>query len=376
MLNQINRRPLLFLLKLTSLLIVGTGCTKEEKTFAPPTVSTEEISSITLTSASGGGNISSDGGAAVTVKGVCWSTANNPTTSDSKTADGSGTGSFTSLIDNLSANTVYYVRAYATNSAGTGYGQERSFTTKDTDLIAGLQSYWKLDETAGTVAADAIGNWDLNFVNAPVWSSSGKKGNAIDFGTTSTRYLQKTGINSGNKNTYTLAAWIYLQQDVDNDAVNPWMHIMGMNSGATVIAAGAAEVKISLVAGNKLQAMYHTFNGAAHETKDVMSRESTTPITSNKWHHVVGIVNNGDIELYIDGVIDNSNPVQGSGLNSNLNFTNGRITIGNARLWNNTYVTERWFRGKIDEAGIWDRALSAKDVEALYNSGNAVSYPF
>ena len=95
----------------------------------PPTVTTTSITNITANSASGGGNVTADGGATVSARGVCWSISQNPTTSDNKTTDGSGTGSFTSSLTGLSPNTTYYVRAYATNSAGTSYGSQVSFTT-------------------------------------------------------------------------------------------------------------------------------------------------------------------------------------------------------------------------------------------------------
>jgi len=65
----------------------------------------------------------------VTVRGICWSMAHNPTLSDSYTTDGGGTGSFTSNLTGLTAGTTYFVRAYATNSMGTTYGNEVSFTT-------------------------------------------------------------------------------------------------------------------------------------------------------------------------------------------------------------------------------------------------------
>ena len=97
-----------------------------------PTVTTTAPSSIDSNSASGGGNVTSDGGADVTARGVCWSTSANPTISDSKTTDGSGTGSFTSSITGLSPGTTYYVRAYATNSVGTSYGSDLTFTTSTT----------------------------------------------------------------------------------------------------------------------------------------------------------------------------------------------------------------------------------------------------
>lgn len=90
---------------------------------------TTPITAITTRTATGGGNVTTNGGATVTQRGVCWSTSNNPTTADSKTVDGSGNGTFTSNLTGLSANTTYYVRAYATNSAGTAYGAEVTFTS-------------------------------------------------------------------------------------------------------------------------------------------------------------------------------------------------------------------------------------------------------
>ncbi|MCF8352547.1 MAG: hypothetical protein K9H15_15370 [Bacteroidales bacterium] len=92
-------------------------------------LTTTAVTNITASSATTGGSITDDGGVAITARGVCWNTSGSPTTADSKTSDGSGTGSFTSSITGLSENTTYYVRTYATNSYGTGYGQEVQFTT-------------------------------------------------------------------------------------------------------------------------------------------------------------------------------------------------------------------------------------------------------
>ncbi len=103
---------------------------KEAVSILVPTVSTTAISAITFNTASSGGNVTSDGGASVTARGVCWSTSANPTIAlSTKTSDGTGTGSFTSSITGLAPNTLYYVRAYATNSVGTAYGNEVTFTT-------------------------------------------------------------------------------------------------------------------------------------------------------------------------------------------------------------------------------------------------------
>jgi hypothetical protein len=99
-------------------------------TKSSPILTTTTVTSITTTSGGSGGNITNDGGSTVTARGVCWSTITNPTISlVTKTSNGAGSGSFTSSISNLTPNTKYYVRAYATNSSGTGYGDEVSFTT-------------------------------------------------------------------------------------------------------------------------------------------------------------------------------------------------------------------------------------------------------
>jgi len=100
-----------------------------DQSYSKPTVITAAISSITSISAESGGNVTSDGGATVTAYGICWSTSENPTLSDSYTTDGSGTGQFISILDGLSPNTTYYIRAYAINSAGIAYGNELVLTT-------------------------------------------------------------------------------------------------------------------------------------------------------------------------------------------------------------------------------------------------------
>ena len=93
------------------------------------TVVTTEADLITHNSTTSGGNISNDGGSVVTARGVCWSISTNPTISNEHTSDGSGTGIFASSITGLLPVTTYYVKAYATNGAGTTYGNEISFTT-------------------------------------------------------------------------------------------------------------------------------------------------------------------------------------------------------------------------------------------------------
>jgi hypothetical protein len=110
-----------------------------------PTVTTKSVSDITETSAYCGGDVISDGGSPVTARGVCWSTAQNPSINSKKTVDGSGTGSYSSQITGLSSNTTYYYRAYATNINGTAYGEVGSFTTEEISLTGEINGYEYVD---------------------------------------------------------------------------------------------------------------------------------------------------------------------------------------------------------------------------------------
>ena len=118
------------------ILLLGTAiylpsCTKEATPLTPPAVATTNVSNITQTTALIEGNVTDNGGTEIMIIGSCWSTSPNPTISSNRTSDINGSGSFTSSITKLTANTKYWVRAYATNSAGTSYGNELTFTTDD-----------------------------------------------------------------------------------------------------------------------------------------------------------------------------------------------------------------------------------------------------
>ena len=131
-----------------------------------PTVTTATIATIASTSASGGGNVTSNGGAELTAEGICWSTSQNPTTADSKTTESIASGAFTSVITGLTATTTYYVRAYATNSIGTAYGSQVSFTT----II-----------NAPSISYSNLQNYSINKLITPLVSSNtgGEMPNAL-----------------------------------------------------------------------------------------------------------------------------------------------------------------------------------------------------
>jgi hypothetical protein len=171
-----------------------TFITKLIYTIGPlPTVTTTAVTSITATTASSGGNVISDGGAAVTARGVCWSTSPNPTIADSYTTNGTGTGVFTSSITGLTPGTTYYVRAYATNSIGTAYGNPITFTTSilNNPTISGTVSDGTAPIQGVTITFSHDGHTETTNAN-------GYYSYTVPYGATTTVTPAKPGYGSWN----------------------------------------------------------------------------------------------------------------------------------------------------------------------------------
>ena len=204
---------LLLVICLVSGIALLNGCKKKPD---PPTLTTAAVTEITVSTATSGGNVTADGGAAVTAKGVCWGTATKPViTTGSKTTDGTGTGAFTSSLTGLTPNTMYYVRAYATNSEGTAYGNELSFTTSQI-VVATLTTTAAsaiLSTTAtsgGNISANGGGDITARGV---CWSTSAnpttadnKTSDATGTGIFMPNYTSSTAIPSAATSWWTTAA--------------------------------------------------------------------------------------------------------------------------------------------------------------------------
>jgi uncharacterized protein (TIGR02145 family) len=130
------------------ILITITGCKKKPE---PPSVTTKTITEITTVSASTGGDIISDGGAQIISLGVCWNISDKPVVTDFKTTDNDMSDSFISKITSLSPNTTYFVRAYATNSAGTSYGSTESFKTLGGKPVPAAVNATDINTTSATL---------------------------------------------------------------------------------------------------------------------------------------------------------------------------------------------------------------------------------
>ncbi len=161
--------------------VIISGTTSGRVIPVKPVVSTAHVTDVSINSAVCGGTVLFDGDATVTARGVCWNTTGNPIINDNKSVDGNGLGSFVSNLTSLTNNTKYFVRAYATNSAGTAYGEQDSLltlnslsapivTTADTIKVIGTSAfcYGNVIQWGGTEITErgfcynSIGNPTIN----------------------------------------------------------------------------------------------------------------------------------------------------------------------------------------------------------------------
>jgi len=162
--------------------ITTTGCKKDKKNqttvVSTPqliVVSTAAVTNIGGNTATCGGNITNDGGSTITSRGVCWSTNPDPTINDSTTSNGTGAGIFVSQLTNLLPNTLYYVRAYATNNAGTGYGSTMTFTTvSNTSLpVVYTSSIYNISNTSAVSGGNVSSDGGFSVLSRGVcWNTS------------------------------------------------------------------------------------------------------------------------------------------------------------------------------------------------------------
>lgn len=138
-----------------------------------PTISTNAVSNIGATSAQCGGSITNNGGFNVTARGICWNTVGNPDINGDHTTNGTGNGTFTASMTNLTPSTTYHVRAYATNSTGTVYGSERTFTTTNGLPTVTVNNVSNVTPTSAVCGGNVTNNGGFAVTEKGlVWSTS------------------------------------------------------------------------------------------------------------------------------------------------------------------------------------------------------------
>ncbi|WP_269685137.1 LamG-like jellyroll fold domain-containing protein [Flavobacterium lacustre] len=331
-----------------------------------PKLTSTALSLITSSTAVSGGVISNDGGALITARGVCWSTNTNPTISlSTKTTDGTGAGLFTSNIKELTANTTFYVRAYATNSAGTAYGNELTLLTQIPDIISGLVAYYPFTGNSN----DISGNANNGIVtNATLTNDRfGNSNKAYSFNGSSS-YITVPNSSSLSASTYqlTISAWVKINQFTGSP-----------NKAASIIDKSAStsgdwglfyqDFDANTLVENIRYGGYLRYNNT------ILSQglHTSSVASSNHWVHLVLTVDgNLGTNYYINGI--NESAVGSGGNNFSLWPNSANMFIGKSGTVSGNYYNflgsnYNYFNGVIDDVRIYNRALNSNEVNYLFN---------
>lgn len=248
-----------------------------------PELITAAVTEITGNTATSGGIVMVTGGAAITVQGVCWSTNHNPTIADSKTANGNGTGPFVSALNTLKGKTVYYVRAYATNSAGTGYGPEVGFTTlvdKPVVTTAAVSAITKVSATSGgEVTYDGGGTVTARGLAWGLTADPTAEGTVITGGTGTGAFVSNlTGLTKNT--TYHVRAY------ATNSA--------GTAYGADITFTTQADILTWYVPGDYLTASYpgSTYANWTPASSPIVKNSIATPDILEGYVYMANVSNN------------------------------------------------------------------------------------
>jgi len=201
-----NHHRKLFTAILSGFLLAIAACEKEEaiEPVIQPYVTTTDITGITDNTAIAGGTVTDEGDAPVTEREFCWSTSADPTIANNKITAGNGKGAFQSTLTGLDEFTTYYVRAYATNRAGTAYGSNVSFRTRQKSV----------DVTCETTITDAEGNtYKAVKIGSQCWMESNLKTMRYNNGSLITNLTEQS-----EWNTVTSGAWSYYKNSPDSSS--------------------------------------------------------------------------------------------------------------------------------------------------------------
>lgn len=326
-------------------------------TYSPltaPTVTTGTASGITTTGATLNGSISSTGGVDATQSGFAYGTAANLSTVIATSTLGAqtGTASFNNSVSSLSPNTTYYVRAYATNSMGTGYGSIQSFTTTPQSHSTlskppnnlGLVGYWSFDEGSGSVATDFSGRGNAGtFAGNATWAA-GKRGKAASFDG-SGDYVSKTSPSSFNTgaSARTIMGWI---KPVDTTALKvPFVYGIcnaGNDSKAFGVYLDASEV------------LNFWGCGGAYDFSTGVT------IRNGEWTHIAVTYDGTNVRVYVNGTL------AGSPTARTLGSSTAFWEVGGANLLDSGNY---YFNGQIDDVRIYTRALAQSEIQRFMSSG-------
>ncbi len=303
-----------------------------------PTISTSIISNISYNTCTAGGNVTSTGGVALIEKGLVYSTSQNPTIANTKIIS-TDANSFSINITGLIENTTYYVRAFATNSKGTSYGEQQTFTTlKNFNLILknGLTTFLPFNGNAN----DESGNGNSGKVNDAVLTTDrfGKANSAYEFNGINSRIV--TSKIPQLNTSISISAWINAQ------SLKAWGTIIDCRTNTDAGLGIEINEKLSFTTseGNSYSLLY-----------------SKNSLSINNWIHVVIVYNGSQKLIYLNGKLDNSESYKKILLPTTEPFIIGDRGVLPSGPGN-------YFAGKIDDIGVWNRALNDEEIKYLFEN--------
>jgi FlaG/FlaF family flagellin (archaellin) len=331
--------------------------------FKFPTFVNKDANSIGSTSFMVGSEITDDGGTDIVERGFCYSTSTNPTISDLKVKIGNGKGAYFSTIESLKENTIYYVRPYAINSKGVGYGSQQTIKTIaqsaiSTNLKDGILAYYPLDGNANDASGNGINlitKGEVNFKTLGL-DRNGISNKCVGLNIDGGGLLTSTSKINDSKNGFSISYW--------------GKHLLGYTNGTNwnfmalnVINNKSEEINFYVT--NKYN--YYVGNSFANKNFEIQSDKNF----DNEWHFITANFDysNGLITYYFDGVLQK---------NVSINLKPLGIVdlcIGNSyeAIVNGLYSTERKYNrwgwaGYIDDVGIWNRTLSLDEIKYLHKN--------
>ena len=308
-----------------------------------PTLTTNPIGNISFGGCTTGGTITSDGGGTILEKGIVYGTSANPTISNNKVVS-SGTNSYSIDLSGLSDNTTYYIRAFATNSKGTNYGDQQVLTTLKnlTSIIKnGLVAYYPFNGNAN----DASGSSNNGTVYGAQLTTDrfGNSNKSYNFNGTSDYIVAKTpSIN----NILSVSFWVNeIDQKVTSNSINP------RYISAETCNGGFAIWKNILDSPKGLS--FTTNRGGNDYFSNLITNKNT-------WQLITIVFNGNTCLFYINDKL--------------VGTLNGTSTIQKGE---NLFIAKSgcsfsgisdFFSGKIDDVGIWNRVLTAEEIKFLYDN--------
>ena len=316
-----------------------------------PTVQTDSVTNVTLSSATVMSEVVSENGSEVTERGVCWNETGNPTISDSRTFEGTGTGEFTSTITGLYAGRDYYVRSYAVNSTGTSYGDELIFSTPDNP--EGLVAYYPFNGNVNDESG--YGNNAVNYGATPAEDRYDSLNSAFSFNGSSNYMMIGNPVPEvlQIQNEITLSAWIYLTSYPGSSNLGL---IIGSQtdytfSGATIHIDGRTNSDGQPSPPGHIH--FQIGDGSWHVTN------TQTQVPLNQWVLITATRKaNEDAKIYYNNVLQ---PLQSDPWTGNITYNSAWMMMGRQQDYG-----DRYFNGIMDEVRVYNRALTEDEVDQLY----------